>query len=281
MSLYYKEPKPHSPRVSIGMPVYNGARYIRGAIDSIIDQTFTDFELIISDNSSTDETEQICRYYESIDPRITYIRQAENRGPIWNFNYVLNSARAEYFMWAAADDRRESRFLDLAVEILDRDCKTGIVFSEIMVLNLDTGIYKDWRSCGYSVAKNKFSRYVFRLINSCPSIIYGLCRKNILSRLELREFDYFDLYVTHWFELESSIKIIPLPLFIAGEKGDRVPYSLTKSKINYQEFIRAEYALLKRHFGFPTRIILISTVWFLVHKYTAQFNRTLVNNKET
>lgn len=92
------------PRVSIGMPVYNGERFIREALDSLLAQTFADFELIISDNASTDTTGSICRSYAEQDTRIRYIRQQENLGALPNFQFVLNEACGEYFMWAACDD---------------------------------------------------------------------------------------------------------------------------------------------------------------------------------
>lgn len=90
--------------VSIGFAVYNGEKYIHAALDSLLAQTFTNFELIISDNGSTDATETICRKYASIDNRIRYVRHALNMGAPANFQFVLKEATSEYFMWAAADD---------------------------------------------------------------------------------------------------------------------------------------------------------------------------------
>jgi glycosyltransferase involved in cell wall biosynthesis len=101
-----------TPQVSIGMPVYNGEPFIRDALDSLLAQTFTDFELIISDNASTDGTEAICREYAAKDDRIRYVRQAENRGSTANFQFVLDEAGGEYFMWAAADDIKSSDFIE-------------------------------------------------------------------------------------------------------------------------------------------------------------------------
>jgi glycosyltransferase involved in cell wall biosynthesis len=92
------------PKVSIGMPVYNGANFIRRALDSVLDQTFTDFELIISDNASDDETEIICREYAAKDDRITYFRQKTNIGGTDNFLFVLNKAQSSYFSFLAHDD---------------------------------------------------------------------------------------------------------------------------------------------------------------------------------
>lgn len=99
------------PFVSIGMPVYNGADVIEQAIESVLSQTFSDFELIISDNASTDGTEALCRGFAANDSRIRYIRQSTNLGAAVNFRFVLDEACGRYFMWAAADDLRSSDFL--------------------------------------------------------------------------------------------------------------------------------------------------------------------------
>lgn len=93
-----------TPTLSIGLPVYNGERYLREALDSLLAQTFTDFELIISDNASTDGTAAICREYAERDPRIRYIRQPTNIGAGPNHNFLPPEARAPFFKWASHDD---------------------------------------------------------------------------------------------------------------------------------------------------------------------------------
>ena len=107
------------PQVSIGMPVFNGERYLRCAIETILAQTFQDFELIIADNCSTDETVSICKEYAAKDKRIRLIQNENNIGAIPNFNLVANEARGEYFKWAASDDICDPEFLELCVEVLD------------------------------------------------------------------------------------------------------------------------------------------------------------------
>ncbi|OYV49269.1 MAG: hypothetical protein B7Z77_08440 [Acidocella sp. 20-58-15] len=92
------------PKVSIGMPAYNGGDYIEAAIKSLLAQTAGDFELIISDDASSDGTQAICEAYAALDPRIIYIRQPRNIGPGPNFMFVLKRARGPFFMWAAQDD---------------------------------------------------------------------------------------------------------------------------------------------------------------------------------
>jgi glycosyltransferase involved in cell wall biosynthesis len=110
-----------APRVSIGLPVYNGDRYLAAAITSLLRQTFTDFELIISDNASTDCTQQICEEFAAQDKRIRYYRQPENVGINRNFNLLFEVARGEYFKWAAHDDVCEATHLERCVEALIRD----------------------------------------------------------------------------------------------------------------------------------------------------------------
>ena len=110
-----------NPKVSIGMPVYNGEKYIKQAIDSVLTQTFTDFEFIISDNASTDQTENICREYGKKDARIKFIRQESNRGPSFNFLFVLSKANSDYFVWLGDDDYWEPTFLEKNVSILNSD----------------------------------------------------------------------------------------------------------------------------------------------------------------
>ena len=102
----------NKPTVSIGMPVFNGERYIRGALDSLLTQTFSDFELIISDNASTDGTKDICKEYSKKDSRIRYVRQVKNLGALANFQFVLDEAVGVYFMWAAYDDLRSKSFIE-------------------------------------------------------------------------------------------------------------------------------------------------------------------------
>ena len=103
--------KGDTPLISIGMPVFNGELTIRSAIDSILNQTYKNFELIISNNRSTDLTHAICQEYADADERIKYICQSENIGSALNFKFVLERASGKYFMWAACDDVRSSDFL--------------------------------------------------------------------------------------------------------------------------------------------------------------------------
>ncbi|HEX2437838.1 MAG TPA: glycosyltransferase family 2 protein [Methylomirabilota bacterium] len=107
------------PRASVGMPVFNRAASVARGIESVLAQTFPDFELIVSDNASSDGTEPICRRYAAQDPRIRYTRHPATISGLDNFRFVLDTARAPYFMWLPADDYVLPRLLELAVAVLD------------------------------------------------------------------------------------------------------------------------------------------------------------------
>ena len=109
------------PRVSIGMPVYNGEKFIRQSIESILSQTYEDFELIISDNASNDQTKRICEIYKSKDSRIKFYSNNKNIGGPSNYNKVFHLSSGEFFKWSAYDDVLAPQFLEKCVSALDRD----------------------------------------------------------------------------------------------------------------------------------------------------------------
>ena len=113
----------HSPKVTIGMLAYNGEKTIEKAINSLLFQTFKDFELIISNDASNDETGKICERFALKDSRINYICQDKNIGEFPNSVFLLNKAKGKYFMWAADDDWRSPDFLMTNVIALDQNSK--------------------------------------------------------------------------------------------------------------------------------------------------------------
>lgn len=142
-----------TPTVSIGMPVYNGAKYIREALDSLLAQTFTDFDLVISDNASTDATQAICEEYARRDSRVRYVRQRENKGAIANFKFVLDYAQADLFMWAAYDDLWATDYLMDAITLLS-DKSIDFVFPSFELRSIHLGIAR------------RVDRELFRFIES-------------------------------------------------------------------------------------------------------------------
>src|SRR5438132_4412320 len=114
----------NKPKISIGLFVYNGEKFLRKRLDSLLCQTFTNFELIISDNASTDSTSAIYEEYAKKDKRIRYVRQEKNMGAMWNFIFVLQEAKCDYFAWAAVDDLMSPDFLEKNINILESNKNT-------------------------------------------------------------------------------------------------------------------------------------------------------------
>jgi glycosyltransferase involved in cell wall biosynthesis len=124
-----------SARVSIGLPVYNGENFLAAAIESVLAQTFGDFCLVISDNASTDRTEEICRRYARQDARLEYHRAAVNGGIVWNFNQVFRLSSSEYFMWFAHDDLLGPTYVERCLEVLESDASVVLCFSAYHVID--------------------------------------------------------------------------------------------------------------------------------------------------
>lgn len=131
-----------SPKVSLGLPIYNGENFVREAIDSILTQTFTDFELVITDNGSTDKTQEICEAYAAQDARVKYFRNERNLGAAPNFNRAFEKCRGEYFKWVAHDDVMGPRFLEACVDVLDNNPDVVLCFPNVVVID-ETGKHID------------------------------------------------------------------------------------------------------------------------------------------
>jgi glycosyltransferase involved in cell wall biosynthesis len=121
----------------VGLPVYNGERFLSAALDSLLAQTFEDFELIISDNASTDATPDICRAYAAMDDRVRYVSNERNIGVYRNCNQVFRLSRGEYFKLAAADDLCHPELLASCVEVLDHDRTVVAAYAQATFVDED------------------------------------------------------------------------------------------------------------------------------------------------
>lgn len=174
------------PKLSIGLPVYNGEEYLRQAIDSILQQTFTDYELIISDNASVDGTAQICADYARKDARVRYYRQERNIGAAENFNTVFERARGSYFKWAAHDDVLDPEFLEKCVQVLDSDPSVVLVYSKANRIDMHgnwAGTYDYDMRVSHPQAHVRFADLI--LINHFCIAVFGVIRRDLLAKTPL------------------------------------------------------------------------------------------------
>jgi glycosyltransferase involved in cell wall biosynthesis len=173
------------PKVSIGLAVYNGEKYLKAAVDSILSQTFTDFELIISDNASTDRTEAICRLYAAQDSRIRYSRNQTNIGGANNENLAFKLSCGEYFRWAAHDDVCGPELLAKLVEVLDNDPTVVLAYPQIMKID-ENGNHLGIHELNQAQLDTPSARFRDLTGYSSCEEIYGLIRSEILKKTDLQ-----------------------------------------------------------------------------------------------
>jgi glycosyltransferase involved in cell wall biosynthesis len=178
--------EPQKPRVSVGLPVFNAEKYLEQAIDSILKQTFSNFELIISDNASTDRTQEICMAYAAKDPRIRYSRNEINLGAAPNFSQVFKLSESEYFKWAPYDDLVAPDFLSRCVEILDQNPKVVLCYSKVKIIDEKSVFVVDYNpgpDTGSRKPHERFRNLVLKPEYAVQQM--GLIRSEILKKTEL------------------------------------------------------------------------------------------------
>lgn len=178
--------KTNEPKVSIGLPVYNAENFIEQALDSILAQTFRDFELIISDNSSIDNTQKICKVYAKKDKRIRYYRNKKNLGAAPNFNLVFHLSKGKYFKWAAHDDIIAPTFLEECVKVLDKDKSIVLCFPKARIIDVNGKYLEDYNFKFSDVMSSKPQKRFHNIIagHRCYEV-FGLMRSDILRNTPL------------------------------------------------------------------------------------------------
>jgi glycosyltransferase involved in cell wall biosynthesis len=175
-----------SPRVSVGIPVYNGEAFLERAIESVLAQTFVDFELIVSDNGSTDRTPEIAQRYAAQDPRIRFVRSELNRGAAWNYRRAFELARGEYFRWAPADDWFAPDSLAECVAALDADASAVLCYPKTDLVDRDghtIRTYDDNLDLRSPDPVERFGRALVQI--GLVNVIYGLMRTRALAKTRL------------------------------------------------------------------------------------------------
>lgn len=175
-----------TPRISIGMPVYNGAKWLAPTVESVLSQRFQDIELVISDNASTDDTEALCQAYAARDPRVRYRRNRENVGIANNFNLAFTHARGRYFKWMSCGDLIAPAFLTRCADLLDRRPEVVLAYPVTRVFSEDPAHGEDYREVfdlDVDDPVQRFRDYTRRV--RLNNIMHGLYRRDTLARTRL------------------------------------------------------------------------------------------------
>ena len=174
-----------APRLSIGLAVYNGENYLAESLDALLGQSYEDFELIISDNASTDGTADICDHYRKQDSRIRYIRQPRNIGLAPNHNFVFEQARGELFKWASHDDLYARDLLQSCVDALDENPQVVLAPSWTAMIDGSGTVEKKLEYPLATASLHAPERFRSMLFADGGDDVYGVMRTNILRRTAL------------------------------------------------------------------------------------------------
>ncbi len=228
--------KQPSTRISVGLPVYNGARFLAETLDSLLVQTYEDFEIVISDNASTDETEQICRSYQEKDKRIRYYPNSTNLGAAKNYRKAFELSSGEYFRWANCDDLFAPESLARCIEVLDRESSVILTFPKTRFID-ERGRFIPDDEDSLNIQHDRVSERFIQLFNRLGRVnaIYGLVRADVLRKTKLiRNFVGGDIPLMA--ELTLYGKFWEIPEFLFYRRFHPQAYSSYKKVEQLQEF---------------------------------------------
>jgi len=168
------------------MPVYNRDKYVGASIEAHLNQTYTDFELILTDNFSTDRSEEVCRSYAERDPRVKYYRNPRNLGAAGNYRRCWELSTGEYFRWNPSDDFISPNVLARAVEILDQDSSIFVAYPRTKLVDADGKFLSDFDENLHLMDDRPSERWkgVQRNLR-LGNLHYGLCRADKLRKTGL------------------------------------------------------------------------------------------------
>jgi glycosyltransferase involved in cell wall biosynthesis len=177
---------PSVPRITVAVPVYNGARYLARTLDSLLRQTVRDFVLLVGDNASTDGTAAIIQAYAARDPRVRHVQHPHNLGAAANYSRLFQMAETEFFRWSAADDCSEPRLLEACLDSLERHPEAVLVYPRIMMIDAEDRPLGEYDE-GLHLAQARPSDRFFTLLRNSRlcNALYGLGRADAFRRTRL------------------------------------------------------------------------------------------------
>lgn len=235
-----------SARLSIGLPVYNGENFLEESLESILAQTFHDFELIISDNASTDRTESICLSFVERDPRVKYYRNERNIGAAPNFNRVFELSDNEYFKWVAHDDIHEPDFLEKCIHILDREPSVVLAYTRAISINYKGTHMREWGNSAELGSSKPYIRFRTSLLpptDPVPLPIFGVIRSAALRKTPLQAgFAGCDRALLAELSLYGRFHEVSQALFLQREHGERAGHMLSRDPYMARDFWMGEHS---------------------------------------
>lgn len=211
-----------APRLTIGLPVYNGEKYVAESLDALLGQSYTDFELVISDNASTDSTGDICRDYEQRDSRIRYFRQPRNIGLAPNHNFTVDRAQGELFKWASNDDLYARDLVERCVDALDQHPDAVLAHSWTAFVDDSGAVTKAYEYPLSTASPQAPERFRSMLFDSGGDDDYAVIRTDVLRRTAMAEsYHHADRTIIAELSLHGRFHQVPEWLYFRRDHPDR------------------------------------------------------------
>jgi glycosyltransferase involved in cell wall biosynthesis len=217
------------PLVSVGMPVFNGEKYLRRAIESILAQSYVNFELIICDNASTDRTQAICQEYAARDARVRYVRHPSNLGAGRNFDHCFHLARGKYFQWAAHDDMFVPDHLAHAVAALEARPEAVLCVGGIVEIGPDDEVIRTFSTdLNEMDAPSCVRRFacVIHTRHQCEDFFGVYRRSALLGTGLIGSYSGSDRVLLAEMALRGPWVRLPMPLFLHRDHAERATRAL-------------------------------------------------------
>jgi glycosyltransferase involved in cell wall biosynthesis len=203
--------------VTIGLPVFNGENFLEESIESILRQSFTDYQIVISDNGSTDGTQQICEHYSAKYDSIIYLRSEKNHGAAWNFRRVFEHSSSIYFKWMAHDDIIAPNYLEKCVTALEENPEAVLAYPLTKVIDSEGQIIQDYSfeiGTHSPLAHIRFRDLLFSS-DQCYEV-FGVIRSDCLRQTEVMgDYGHADGVLLGHLSLMGTFHMVPEPLFFS------------------------------------------------------------------
>jgi glycosyltransferase involved in cell wall biosynthesis len=285
------------PLVSVGLAVYNGENFVEAAIRSILAQSWQNWELIISDNASTDSTEQICLTYAARDKRIRYYRNDTNLGAAWNQNRVAQLAIGKYFKLAAHDDVCAPRFLEECIRVMEKDSSIVLSYSQTKIIDRDGTIIESNDDASLTFKRSKLSQILRLLIkpifgdgklhfdSDSPRVrfqsvvcnidqmypIFGVIRRNVMGEMPLfGNYGHADNVTLARLALLGKFYQVPEVLFFSRQHSEQ-------SSVKFQKQGRQDYNAYSQWWDPNNPRKLAVPRWIVFQEYLNTIDRSNID----
>ncbi|SEA45206.1 Glycosyltransferase involved in cell wall bisynthesis [Desulfuromusa kysingii] len=260
----------HIPRVSIGLPVYNGERYLEETLNSVLRQTYTDFVVYISDNASTDKTEEICRQFVDQDSRIVYERHPKNIGAAGNYERSFLPAKSEFFRWQNADDPIEPTLIEKCLKVLDEHSDVVLAYGKTYIIDDNGNFVRKYDDNLALMQDTPYQRFKTCLENiRLQNLMYGLIRRDLLAQTaRMKAYISADINLIAELTLYGKIYEVPEHLF-----NRRIHEESSSWDMKDNDTLQKFFNLSKKNLALQT--------WRNIYQYYKSINKSpiLINQK--